>query len=60
MKILLNDQKIKQTDCFIFCDECIFVRESDDKRSIQCLARLFNLHKNGQICALGYQYEDKV
>ena len=60
MKIWLNNRKVKETNHYIMCNECVFMRDSSDCiHSHLCLAKTFNLQCKYSIC-LGYQYEDNV
>ena len=58
MKIWLNGRKIKQTDRFILCDECVLMRIMGHPLRMRCLAKIFNLQGPG--CMRGYQYENNV
>lgn len=58
MKIWLNNREVKETDRWIKCNKCVFMRETGDKFNLLCLARAFNLQND--VCLRGYQYEDNV
>ena len=58
MKIWLNNRKVKETNHYIMCNKCVFLRKSG--YGFQCLANIFNLQYNSSVCELGYQYEDNV
>lgn len=61
MKIWLNNRKVKETNHYITCNKCVFMRDSRDlMHNCICLAKTFNLRDRYSICKLGYQYEDDV
>lgn len=58
MKIWLNNREVKETNCFIMCNSCVFQRETGHRHMVQCLAKYF--HLSDRVCMRGYQYEDKI
>ena len=54
MKIWLNNRKVKETNHYITCNECVFMRDSSDCNSHICLAKTFNFQDRYLICKLGY------
>ena len=61
MKIWLNGHKVKETNHYITCNKCVFMRDATDHiHSRLCLAKTFNIQGRYSVCKLGYQYEDNV